>query len=356
MEIKVSDIKNDFQSAGLFESITGESAGFSRIAPVENCQKGDLVFLEKKEFLEAVVKSQPSVVVTTSELAGAVTEAMIPAVLVAKNVGLAHALLRQKYGDRNFREEAEWGKVHASAVVHPSVKLPASVIVHPGAVIGKNVQIGENTVIMANCVIEYDAKIGKDCVIYPGVYIGYECVVGDRVIIKPGSVIGSEGYGFAQDKEKKSHRIPQRGKVVLEDDVLVGASNCIDRASYGETRIGSGTKMDNLCHVAHNVTVGKDCLLTAGLVVAGSTKIGNRVIASGMTGILDHLVVGDDIILVHRAGVIASLKEPGVYAGLPAEPLVPYMKNIALQKKIPDMRKEIKELQKTVADLEKKIK
>ena len=203
---------------------------------------------------------------------------------------------------------------------------------------------------MAGSVIEEGAKIGDRSVVHPHVTIGYDCEIGNEVIIQPGVVIGSEGYGFAQDEKGRSHRIPQLGRVVIEDRVSIGAGSCIDRATYGETRIGAGTKLDNLCHIAHNVEIGEDCLLTAGFVVAGSTKIGDRVIASGQTGVLDHLEICDDVTLVHRAGVTKSIDEPGVYAGLPLQPLSAHMRNTVALKQLSDLRKKVQQLEQELSE------
>lgn len=351
MQLNTTEIFEAFKADGILTEQRGGPVTISRITSVESADSASLVFVDHEKYISAVEKAKPACVVTSAEIAARLNGAF--AVLVAPNVSLAQAFLRQKYADRNFRDTEQWGVVHPSAVIHPSAKLDPSVMVGPCCVVGRNTVIGKNTVLMANTVVEHDVKIGEDCILYSGVYVGYGCMLGNRVMIQPGSVIGSEGYGFAQDKQRKSHRIPQTGIVVLEDDVRVGANNCIDRAAYGETRVGRGTKFDNVCHVAHNVQIGQDCLLTAGLVVAGSTKIGNRVIASGMTGILDHLEVADDIILVHRAGVTESLKEPGVYAGLPATPMAQYMKNLVVSRKITEMKKDLGDLKKKIAQLEK---
>ncbi len=264
-------------------------------------------------------------------------------------MNLAHALIRQKYDDRDL-QDAGWSGVHPTAVVHPETTLPADCLVGPGVVIGPRVEMGEGCVIMANSVLEEGVKLGRQVVIHPSVVVGYDTLVGDNVIIKSGSVIGSEGYGFAQDENRKSYRIPQKGRVVLEDDVVVGANNCIDRATYHETRIGRGTKLDNLCHIAHNVRVGEDCLLTAGLIVAGSTTLGNRVITSGQTGILDHLTIADDTVFVHRAGVTDSVTEKGIYAGLPLQPLNEYMKNSAVLRKLTELRKKVQMLEREIKE------
>lgn len=344
MTFSTKQVFDEFSKSGLITEHRGDDATIDAISAIETATSRSMIFLDNLKFLDHLKHNRPAAVVTSAENADKIT-GLASTILIAPNVPLAHALLKQRYGDRDFKN-SEWGQVHPSAIIHETAQIGAAVVVGPGCVIGKNVKVANNTVIMANTVIEYDALIGEDCVIYSNVFIGYGCKIGNRVIIQPGSVIGSEGYGFSQDSKKHSHRIPQTGIVVIEDDVRVGANNCIDRAAYAETRIGRGTKFDNLCHVAHNVQIGEDCLLTANLIVAGSTKIGNRVIASGMTGILDHLVVGDDVILVQRAGVTANVTEPGVYAGLPLQPLADYLKNQAVARKLQDMKKDISDLKK----------
>ena len=182
--------------------------------------------------------------------------------------------------------------------------------------------------------------------------LGFECELGSDVIIRAGTILGSEGFGFAQDEKRRNHRIPQMGKVVIEDRVVIGANCCLDRGTHGATRIGSGTVMDNLCHIAHNVEIGEDCILTAMLCVAGSTKIGKRVVTSGQTGILDHLNVVDDVALVQRAGVASDIETPGAYAGTPLVPLKEYMKSHAALRRLVALRKTVRQLEKRLAALE----
>ena len=343
LPIQASELFAEFREGGLLAEFIGADLALNGIAPREQCGPGDLVFVANVEDLSGVLERKPAAVVVPEDARE--TEAGGVVLMTSTNVAVAHACIRQKYHAPDPRE-SEWGAVHPSAVIHESAKLAAGVVVGPQAVIGADVQLGANTVIQAAVVVERGAVLGADCVIHPRVVIGYDCQLGDRVIVKSGSVIGSEGFGFAQDAKRASYRIPQTGRVVIEDDVEVGALCAIDRATYAETRIGRGTKFDNVCHVAHNVQIGEDCLLTAGLVVAGSTKIGDRVIASGMTGILDHLEVANDVILVHRAAVIESIEEPGIYAGNPAQPLKPYLRNSAISRNLTDLRKRISNLEK----------
>lgn len=351
MERLVSRILQDWHEQGLLVEHRGPDSLVTGIAPVENGGSGDLVFLEKPGFLDAVRNNAPACVVTTAKLADSLAEIEGLAILISPHVGLAQALLRQKYVDRDLRP-GHWPAVHPSAVIHESAALGREVVIGPQAVIEADVTVGDRTVIMAGSVIEHGARLGSGTVIHPHVTIGYDCELGDEVIVHSGSVIGSEGYGFAQDEKGRSHRIPQLGKVVIEDRVRVGAGNCIDRAAYAETRIGAGTKLDNHCHIAHNVKIGQDCLLTAGLIIAGSTTLGDRVIASGATGFIDHLKICDDAVFLHKAGVIKDVTEPGLYAGTPIQPMADYTRNQAAARKLAEMRKQLRKLEKKVAALE----
>lgn len=342
----VSEIFQEFQPNGLLVESSGPiGLEITRISAVEDAAPGSLVFMDKKEYLEIIQSKRPSAVVTSAALAKLFTPSDSLAILVAPNVALAHASIKRRYADRDFKLSG-WKGVHATAVVHESANIGEGTVIEPRAVIGAGVRIGKNSRIMAGAVVENGAEIGDETYVYPNAVIGWDCRLGNQVHIGSGSVIGSEGFGFAQDAKRKSFAIPQTGIVVIEDRVRVGANNCIDRAAYKETRIGAGTKMDNLCHVAHNVTIGQDCLLTAGLVVAGSTKIGDRVITSGQTGILDHLSIASDTVFLHRAGVTKDIEKPGAYAGLPLQPLAEYMKNSAIARTLTDLRKRLMDLEK----------
>jgi len=339
---------NEFQPVGVLTEARGDKDFMvTSISAVENCEPLDLVFVDKKEYLDVVRKRQPSVVVTSEGLKGLFDQFENIVVLVAPNVPLAHALIKQKYGARDYKQTG-WSGVHPSATIHESARLDSTVVVEPRVVIGKNVIVGKNTRIMAGSIVENDVTIGDDTTIHPLAVVGYGCVVGGGVTIGSGSVIGSEGFGFAQDGKRKSHGIPQTGIVVMEDRVRIGSNCTIDRAAYQITRIGAGTKIDNLCHIAHNVEIGQDCLLTSMFCIAGSSKIGNRVVTSGMTGILDHVKVGDDVVLLHRAGVSNDIETPGAYAGAPLQPLRQYMRNAAVLKQAEELKKRILALEKSL--------
>jgi UDP-3-O-[3-hydroxymyristoyl] glucosamine N-acyltransferase len=319
------------------------------IAPLQTCGPGDLVFLDSKDYVAGLLERAPAVVVTAPRFREALAGLdPVTAVVFTPNVALAHAFIKQRHAGRDFAAAGWEGPIHPSATVHPTAVIDPSAVVEPRAVIGRNTRIGARCRIMAGAVIEHDVTLGTGCVVHPTAVIGYGCRLGSEVVVGAGSVIGSEGFGFAQDAARRSHAIPQTGVVVIGDRVRIGANNCIDRASYAETRIGAGTKFDNLCHVAHNVQIGEDCLLTAMLCVAGSSRIGNRVMTSGQTGIIDHVEICDDVVLVHRAGVVKDIDTPGVHAALPALPLETYLKNTAATRGGPELRRRVAELEKSL--------
>jgi UDP-3-O-[3-hydroxymyristoyl] glucosamine N-acyltransferase len=342
----------EFGATGLLTEALGDAtAELTGISAIEDCGPGDLVFVDKKEYLPLVESLRPAAVVAPASLRESLTSAKGLVVIVAPNVALAHALIKQKYASRDFKNSG-WEGVHPSAVVHETAVLGEGTVVEPRAVIGKNARIGARCRIMAGAIVENDAEIGDGVIVHPLALVGYGCRIGKEAVIGPGSVIGSEGFGFAQDAQRKSHPIPQTGIVVIEDRVRVGANCCVDRAAYHVTRLGAGTKLDNFCHIAHNVEVGKDCLLTAFFCVAGSSKIGDRVIASGQTGVLDHVNICNDVVLVQRAGVNNDIKDPGIYAGQPLQTLGEYKRNAAVLKSAVDLRKKLQELEKRLANLD----
>lgn len=348
MPVAVSAILAKLKPSGLLLELRGADATVSRIAAAEDGGPGDLVIVDSPDYAALALQKRPSAVVARPDLADSLSPLTV---LTAANVRLAHATIAREWFDRDLRNEG-WPRIHPSAVVHESASVASTAVVGPGAVIGARAAVGERAAVLAGAVVEHDAVLGDDTVVHPNAVVGHGCRIGRRCIVKAGAVIGSEGFGFAQDGAKRNHRIPQVGRVVLEDGVVVGANCCIDRAAFRETRIGAGTVMDNLCHVAHNVRVGEDCILTAMFCVAGSSTLGRRVAASGMTGVVDHVTIADDVTLLQRAGVGQDIPKPGPYAGNPAEPLDQYLKNTAAARRLADLRDEVKGLGRRLAALE----
>ena len=351
--VRLSEVKEKFSDLQLITAQRGTDPVISGINAVESCGPGDLTFVSSYEYLELARQRQPAALIVSEKLAEDAAQDGHWGILVTANVKLAHALIKQAYGDRDFLD-GQWEKIHPSAVIHHTVEIPDSCFIGPNVVIGQNTKLGERCRLLAGAIIENDVEIGSDSIFHPNCVIGYNCKIGNEVEIGAGTIIGSEGYGFAQDQNGKSYKIPQTGNVVIEDRVQLGACNTIDRATYGQTKIGAGTKTDNIVHIAHNVEIGQDCLFTSMLAVAGSTKIGDRCITSGQTGISDHMNICNDVILFHRAGVTQDITEPGMYAGLPTQPLKQHMKNTAHFRKLSELSKKVMALEKTINNLTEK--
>ena len=352
MKIKASQIFETFHARGVLDELIGPDTDVTSIDPAEDSSPGSLVFIDSPEFAEHAIKSKCAAIVTHAKLVESFSSLTSTTILTSKNTRLAQALIRQAYADHDHRD-IEWPAIHPAATIHETATLAADAIIGPGVVIGRNVQIGPGSIIKANSVLEQDVVIGEDCILHPNVVVSHKCELGNRVILKSGCVIGMEGFGFAQDEKGKSYRIPQTGKVVIEDDVLMGSQCNVDRAAWGETRIRAGSKFDALCHVAHNADIGEDCIIVAQTGVAGSSTLGQRVVVSGQCAITDHVKITDDVTLVQRAGVINNIDEPGVYAGTPIQPVKDYFRNSAVSHKLVELRKQVRQLEKQVAELSK---
>jgi UDP-3-O-[3-hydroxymyristoyl] glucosamine N-acyltransferase len=221
------------------------------------------------------------------------------------------------------------------------------VVIGPNAIIGNRVQIHPNVTIADN------VTIGSDSVIHSGVAIREHTILGRRVIVHNNAVIGSDGFGFAKDEERHWLKIPQTGRVVIEDDVEIGAGTTIDRASTGETRIKRGAKLDNLIQVGHSCTVGEDALLCAQVGMAGSSRVGDRVILTGQVGIGGHITVGDDAILYPQSGVPSDVEAGQVLVGTPAFEVSAFWRAIAVFKKLGDIPKRIRAVEKRLDEIER---
>ncbi len=352
MTLRLSDILQRFQASGLILELRGDDAEFSGFAGYDDYTGKDVLFVDDPSRLESIKRTPPAGIVVDAKNADTLNGCGLN-VLIASNVSLAHALIRQAYDDID-PHDSEWPRIHPSSVIHESAEIPESATIGPNVVIGGKVTIGERVAIHAGSVIERDVIIGPDTIVQSKVFIGWGCRIGARVRIKPGTTIGGEGFGLAPDEHKHYHRIPHRGIVVIEDDVIIGANCNIDRATYTETRIGRRCRLDALCHVAHNVVIDEDCLLVAQTGLAGSVRFGKRVIASGQTGAIDHKTVTDDVVLVHRAGVTEDITEPGMYAATPTQPYREYMKNLTVSRKLHELRKKVLELEKELNNKKKK--
>ena len=238
--------------------------------------------------------------------------------------------------------------IHPQASVDPSAKLGKNVTIYPCAVIDKKAVIGDNSIIYAHSYIGKEAKVGKDCLIYTNCSIMERVVLGNRVIIHSGSVLGSDGFGFITEKDIHC-KIIHQASLEVGDDVEIGANCAIDRGVFSNSKIGSGSKLDNLVHLGHNVEIGKNCLLAGQVGIAGSTKLGDNVYCGGQVGILGHNKIGKGSVM-HPGSIFMQEKkevpENSHLAGVPAIPIQEWRKNIILQKKLIFLEKRIRELEK----------
>jgi len=241
--------------------------------------------------------------------------------------------------------------VHPRATIAEDAVLdPAGVRVDAGAVIGAGASIGAGTEIGANVVIGEQVRIGRDCLIHPGVVIRENCVLGDRVILQPGAVIGSDGFGY-EFSNGRHVKIDQVGNVEIHDDVEIGANTTVDRARFGKTVIGEGTKIDNQVQVGHNVIIGKHVIVIAHSGLAGSCSLGDYVIAAAQAGVAGHVHIGAKAVLTGRTGANRDLPGGVTYMGTPAQPMMDEQRQRAIVRKLPEMAKDLREIKKKLGEL-----
>ncbi len=241
---------------------------------------------------------------------------------------------------------AQETSLHPSAVIDLDTKVGDPVIVGPHAVLEKGVQVGSGSRIMAGAFLGRGVLLGENCVIHPNVSIYPGVRIGDRVQIHAGTVIGSDGFGNARRPDGSWQRIPQVGTVVIEDDVDIGANVCIDRATFGETRICQGTRIDNLVHVAHNCVLGEHNAVAAQVGFAGNAQLGKRIRIGGQAGFSGHQKVCDDVVIGAKAGVYGDVEKPGFFLGAPMRPAREFWKLHAELARLPALRKQVKALKK----------
>ncbi|MGE5850300.1 MAG: UDP-3-O-(3-hydroxymyristoyl)glucosamine N-acyltransferase [Candidatus Methylomirabilota bacterium] len=244
--------------------------------------------------------------------------------------------------------------------VHPTVVKAADARVAPDAwvgplcVLGPGTEVGPGTVLEAQVAVGARVRIGGGCRIHPNVTLLDDVVLGDRVIVHSGSVIGADGFGYARDGHRYA-KIPQVGRVVIEDDVEIGANVCIDRATLDETRIGRGTKIDNLVQIGHNVRIGADTAIIAQVGISGSVRIGSRVTLAGQVGVVDHVEIGDDVIVGAQAGVTKDIPPRSTVLGAPAVPHTEFKRQVAALARLPELRKALRALEERLAALEARL-
>ena len=242
--------------------------------------------------------------------------------------------------------------IDASASISETARLGDGVYVGPFASLADGVVVGDGSCVGAGVHIDHDVRIGSDCHIYPNCVVYADVEIGSRVILHAGVVVGADGFGYVPDEAGRFFKYPQTGRVVIEDDVEVGANSTIDRATLRETRIGRGTKIDNLVQIAHNVVIGEDCVLASQVGISGSVKIGRGVMMGGRVGVTDHVEIGDGAILGADTGVLKSLEGGKMYLHTPATEIRDARRRIAVLRNLPRLSERVNELEKRIGKLE----
>ena len=329
-------------SPGIVTEISG-------MASLDEAGPGDVSFLGNDKYYQDYLKTAAALVLIEE---GVIDQAQPDApvgLLAVENPSLAFAKVVKHF----FVNSAKFAPgIDPRASIAEGVELNAEkVCVKAGAVIESGVSIGDGTEIGSVVVVGAGVVIGSDCLLHANATVREGCIIGDRVILQPGCVIGSDGYGY-ELIDGRHEKVDQVGIVVLENDVEIGANSTIDRARFGKTIIGEGTKIDNLVQIAHNVRIGKHCLVVAQSGLAGSSSLGDYVTLAAQAGVAGHIKVHDRAVLTAKTGALKDLKGDIVYKGMPARPLREEQKKLAYLARLPKLVKEIKELQRRFDELE----
>jgi len=331
-----------FRLHELVDRLGGEIAGdgdvaVSRVGTLDKAGEGDLAFLANRKYLSQVGECAASALIVTPDLREALAGRNL---ILTADPYLYFARVAQLF---NPPPAARPG-IHALAAVAST--LPASVQVGPGASIEEDVVLGEDVVIGPNCHVGRGTRIGRGTRLYANVSIYHDCVIGEDCILHSGVVIGADGFGFAREKSGAWVKIPQTGRVVLGNDVEIGANTTVDRGALDDTVIGDGVKLDNLIQIAHNVRVGEHTIMAGCAGVAGSARIGARCMIGGQAGISGHLSIADDVVVSAWTLVAKSIAKPGVYTGnLPLQTHGDWVKNFSHLRHLDALARRVRQLE-----------
>jgi UDP-3-O-[3-hydroxymyristoyl] glucosamine N-acyltransferase len=339
-----------FTVAQIAAQLRGEVLGdgsvqLTGLAPADRAKAGDLTFAESDAYLAAAEQSQASAIL----VAGAVTTTTKVLIRVA-NARVAVARVLPLF----FPPELQPRGIHASAVIAASAQIDPTAHIGPDCVVGAGVRIGARSALLGGNHIGPDCQIGEDVCLFPNVVVYPKSQIGHRVIIHAGTVIGSDGYSYVFD-EGRHRKMLQVGHVIIHDDVEIGANAAIDRGALGATIIGQGTKIDNLVHVAHNVVLGRHCLVMGQVGFAGSTRLGDYCVVASQSGISGHLKLGNQVTIGAKSGVMRDVADGGRVLGIPAAPDRQAKRQIIAVQHLPEMVRRLRELEKQVEQLRAQV-
>lgn len=343
-----------FSAAQIAMMINGKIEGentvtVSSFGKIEEAKSGQLAFLANPKYEEYLYTTQASIIIINESLQ--LKKEVGGTLIRVPDAYSAFAALLDAYQQLQTQQLSG---IQTPSHIEQSAQLGENVFVGAFSYIGKNSSIGNNVKIFPQVFIGDNVKIDDNTILHPGVKIYHNCILGKNVVVHAGTVIGSDGFGFAPQKDGNYKKVPQIGNVIIEDNVEIGSNTSIDRATIGSTIIRSGTKLDNLLQVAHNVEIGSNTVIAAQTGISGSTKIGNNVMIGGQVGINGHIQIADGTKVTGKSGVTKSIKVAGTAVdGLPAFDYKTSLKTQAAVRNLPDLEKRIKELERKINDLMK---
>lgn len=308
-------------------------AEITSVGPIDSAQPGQITFISDSKYAPLAQTTAASAVIVSEKFPAAHKP-----LLRVKNTQFAYA----RAVEFLHHQPHEGHGIHSTAIIHPSARIGPKASIGAYVVIGEGVEIGEHCTLLPHVVIYRDVKIGKNFFAHSHVSIREGTQIGDNVLLHNGVVIGSDGFGFAKDDKGEWYKIPQVGRVVIEDNVEIQANSCIDRASLGETRIGRNTKIDNLTHVAHNCLIDENSMLCAQVGLAGSTQIGKNVILAGQVGVAGHCKVGDNVIVTAQSGTHGDIPPGSMVSGSPAFDHKQWLRSVTAFARLPELVRAIR--------------
>lgn len=315
------------------------------IASIEEARSGDITFAESPRFLETARRSLASAILAPH---AAINHGDTKVMIGVENPRLAFAQLLDLFAPKINVPRG----IHSTAVIGSDFECGAQVAIGAQVVIGENVRLGKNVTIHPLCYIGDDVEIGDDTILFPSVTVLYGTRLGSRTVVHSGTVLGADGFGYMLVGGQHL-KVPQIGTVQIGDDVEIGANCTVDRAKTGTTRIGNGTKLDNMVHVGHNCQVGQHCLLVAQTALAGGVQVGDYSVFAGQSGAGEQVKIGARSVIAGRGGVMHDIPEGSFVSGFPARPHKEVLRAQAATNRLPEMVKKMRELEKRLAELEK---
>jgi UDP-3-O-[3-hydroxymyristoyl] glucosamine N-acyltransferase len=335
-----------FTAAQIAEKLQGELVGDGSVeilglAPADRARAGELTFAENASYFAAAQQSQAAAILVDGPF---VCSGKV--LIRVANARVALARLLPVF----FPPEEYPRGIHPGAVIADTARIDPTAHVGPNCVLGARVRLGARSVLMGGNDLRADCQLGDDVCLFPNVVLYRQTHIGHRVTIHAGTVIGSDGFGYVLD-EGRHRKVLQLGNVIIHDDVEVGANSAIDRGTLGPTVIGQGTKIDNLVHVAHNVVIGRHCLIMGQVGFAGSTRLGDYVMVASQSGVADHLKLGNQVIVGAKSGVMRDVPDGGRVLGIPAAPDRQAKRQMVAIQQLPELLRRMRELEKQVAQL-----